>query len=274
MQGIGLAWVAIASPGDVAAERDAVEDAIYEWDQQYSGEKGIAFLSLRWERDAIPVVGGGDAQHIINQEVINRSDVVIAFFGDRLGTATRSSLSGTVEEIEKAQARGILPHVFFSSKAIPRDHDISQFQVLEDYRRKLQSEGLLAEYATRSKLKKLVHACLSKEALMLASKTARMQHFGPGVSVRFDPKVDSQGKLIGLVVKNVGMEDLTGLSLLSVELDGHALRSGTLRKKLTIKRDHSVNVTLAPNRIGREIVLVFSNNVRGRYVQDSLLLLI
>ena len=55
MQGIGLAWVAIASPGDVAAERDAVEDAIYEWDQQYSGEKGIAFLSLRWERLSLAV---------------------------------------------------------------------------------------------------------------------------------------------------------------------------------------------------------------------------
>ena len=95
--------VLIASPGDTAAERDAAERALQSWNTLRAERDGLALLSLRWERDAVPMLGDR-GQALINRQLVDRSDVVVAIFDSRLGTATPEAVSGTAEEISTMSA--------------------------------------------------------------------------------------------------------------------------------------------------------------------------
>src|SRR4051794_21876616 len=118
--------VLIASPGDTAADRDAVEDAIRSWNSDHTMRRKVHLLRLRWELGAVPLVGQGDAQQVINEQFADEADIVIAVFNSRLGQATKRAVSGTAEEILRARDRGAAVHVFFSDAPIPRDHDPDQ----------------------------------------------------------------------------------------------------------------------------------------------------
>src|ERR1039457_3665348 len=97
--------VLIASPSDVVAERDVVDDVIRDWDSSHSKATGVSLHSRRWEFDAIPELGDRP-QGVINRQMGDDSDLVIALFSARLGTPTGVAVSGTVEEIERLRGMG------------------------------------------------------------------------------------------------------------------------------------------------------------------------
>jgi hypothetical protein len=49
--------VLIASPSDLAEEREAATAAINEWNAQHSAAEGIVLLPVRWETHATPTTG-------------------------------------------------------------------------------------------------------------------------------------------------------------------------------------------------------------------------
>lgn len=92
--------VMIASPGDVASERAIIRDVIYEWNAVHSLTRNIVLLPIGWESHSSPEMGAS-AQTIINNQVLDKCDLLIGVFWTRIGTATSEYSSGTVEEIEK-----------------------------------------------------------------------------------------------------------------------------------------------------------------------------
>jgi hypothetical protein len=46
--------IMIASPSDLAEEREAVTDAINEWNVQHSAAESIVLLPVKWETHATP----------------------------------------------------------------------------------------------------------------------------------------------------------------------------------------------------------------------------
>jgi hypothetical protein len=59
--------VLIASPGDVQSERDAIADEIERWNVQHQhAATRVRLEARRWEVNAIPMLGRGDAQMVIN----------------------------------------------------------------------------------------------------------------------------------------------------------------------------------------------------------------
>ncbi|WP_243621724.1 DUF4062 domain-containing protein [Rhodococcus sp. ARC_M6] len=137
--------VVIASPGDTSEERAAVRDQINDWNINNGRRAGIALLPWLYERSAVPSLGGRP-QSIINAQAVDRSDVVIAFFDSRLGTATGVDVSGTAEEIRRAHQLGKRVHVYFSNEPIPRDADLDQQVALRAFHDELEAEGLLGDY--------------------------------------------------------------------------------------------------------------------------------
>lgn len=269
MQGVAVAWVGIASPGDLNRERDTIERSISEWNQRFARNTGMVFLTLRWERDATPVVGRGDAQEIINQDIIDKSDVLVGIFGTRLGTATARAISGTVEEIEAAQYRGLHPHVFFSSKAIPRGHDPDQFRELTRYRQKLSQEGLLAEFATLSDLTALVHRALTQEAEWAAATVKKMWHGGVGVCVRFEPLLANDGSLQSIRIFNEGAGDVSRFTIKSIMTGNHSLRSPLLGRKLTLAKSGQIDLQITRSKRDLDEVDILFSFERGNHILND-----
>lgn len=138
--------VLIASPGDTRDERDAVERALHEWNATRAAREQVVLLPRRWETNAVPVLGGS-GQGAINKQLLDNADIVIALFDSRLGQATEAAVSGTAEEIERADAAGKQVHVYFSEEPLPRDVDTDQLDALRDFKTLLESKGLLGSYA-------------------------------------------------------------------------------------------------------------------------------
>src|SRR5829696_7076273 len=126
--------VLIASPGDTQQSRDAIEAAFLSWDRDRSEGSSAVMLPRRWETDAVPLVGGTDAQSVINAQLVDQADIVFGVFYARLGLKTERGVSGTAEEIQRAADAGKPVHVYFSTAPIPRNVDVEQLAALNQFK--------------------------------------------------------------------------------------------------------------------------------------------
>jgi hypothetical protein len=153
--------VLIASPSDVRAERDAVESEIREWNTNHSAHIGIMLDPVRRETHSYPAIGDRP-QSILNKQIVRSAHFLIGAFGNRLGTPTGESPSGTIEEIEEFRKTGRQVALYFSTAPVPRDADRAQFDALENYRRSLEGWGLYSTFASPEELRRLVTQHLPK----------------------------------------------------------------------------------------------------------------
>lgn len=124
-----IRYIMIASPSDVREAREKVAEAIALWNQKFGFECQLFFRALRWEEDVVPEVTGKDGQTNINEQLCDKSDVVIALFGKKLGTPTKCYPSGTVEEIEVHIKQEKSAYVLFAeNKGVDVTDELSVFR--------------------------------------------------------------------------------------------------------------------------------------------------
>lgn len=158
--------VLISSPSDVEAECATVRSAIYDWNSSFSRNLGITLEPVQWQTHAYPE-SGDRPQAIINKQIVDESDMVIALFGHRIGTATGAAQSGTTEEIERLRQKGKHVAVYFSNGPIPRDHDPEQLRLLNKYRESLKPNTLFWTFDSTQDLYRLVSQHLAKSVSQL-----------------------------------------------------------------------------------------------------------
>lgn len=71
--------VMIASPGDVASERNIIREMIYEWNVVHSMARKIVLLPVGWESHSSPEMGNR-AQEIINNQILDKCDLLVGVF--------------------------------------------------------------------------------------------------------------------------------------------------------------------------------------------------
>lgn len=161
--------------------RDAVEAALLSWDRDRSEGSSAVMLPRRWETDAVPLVGGIDAQSVINAQLVDQADIVFGVFYARLGLKTERGVSGTAEEIERAADAGKPVHVYFSTAPIPRNVDVEQLAALNQFKEDLATRGLLGEFSSDDDLKAKVRSAVEHDLTGLARTELPAQgQPGPG----------------------------------------------------------------------------------------------
>lgn len=145
--------VMIASPGDVASERSIIRDVTYEWNAVHSISRNIVLLPIGWETHSSPEMGSSP-QKIINDQVLEKCDLLVGVFWTRIGTPTNEYDSGTVEEIEKHIKSGKPAMLYFSSQPVAMDTvDIEQIVRLKQFKESCRSKGLYEGYDSHSDFK-------------------------------------------------------------------------------------------------------------------------
>lgn len=138
--------VMIASPGDVQDERAAIRAAIHEWNSIHSEERQIVLMPVGWETHSYPLMGDRP-QAIINSQILQNCDLLVAVFWTRLGTDTGEAPSGTVEEIEKHMESGKPTMLYFSgAPVLPDSLDQKQYKALKKFQNECQNAGLYEQY--------------------------------------------------------------------------------------------------------------------------------
>ena len=144
--------VLIASPSDVVEDRSAAEETIYEWNYRNSKELKAALMPAMWEKGAIPAFGR--PQGLINKQLVESADLLIGLFWTRFGSDTGVAPSGTVEEIDLLVSADKPALLYFSDRpVVPGTIDLTQMNVLREYKKKTYSKALVGSYSNLSELR-------------------------------------------------------------------------------------------------------------------------
>lgn len=162
--------IMLSGPGDTKNQRELAEQLIDEWNRQNSFATNALLAPVQWEMDATPAYGD-HPQTLLNQQLVDTSDAVIAIFNMRLGSATRAHVSGTAEEIAGFASQGKDTLVYFNSGAVPRQLiNDPQREALDHFRQDMRHKGLYFEFENddqlgvhlRSHIARLAHSLLGK----------------------------------------------------------------------------------------------------------------
>lgn len=135
----------LASPSDVAEERNTVKKVIDELNTTLLKSLNIQLELLNWENSTHPSFGAYP-QDVINNQIGDDYDIFLGIFWTRCGTPTNKSQSGTLEEFDRAYLRQKKSRVeiclYF--KADPADLykiDLLQFQKVKDFKESVSKLG-------------------------------------------------------------------------------------------------------------------------------------
>lgn len=143
----------IASPGDVASERNIIREMIYEWNAVHSRARQIVLLPVGWESHSTPEMGNRP-QEIINNQILDKCDLLVGVFWTRIGTSTGKYISGTVEEIEKHIDAGKPTMLYFSEQPARLDSvDSEQYEKLKEFKESCRNRGLYQTYDNHAEFK-------------------------------------------------------------------------------------------------------------------------
>jgi hypothetical protein len=146
--------VMISSPSDVLEEKQITRDIIHEWNAVNSRIRKMCLLPVDWESNSSPEMSES-AQAILNRQILEDSDLLIAIFWTRIGSPTGLSVSGTVEEIEKHLASGKPAMLYFSNARIHPDKlDSHQFAGLLKFKKECEARGLVETFKTTEDYRK------------------------------------------------------------------------------------------------------------------------
>jgi hypothetical protein len=180
--------VFIASPGDVQAERAIARDVIYEWNAVHAEADRAILQPIGWETHSFPDMGDRP-QGIINRQILEKCDILVAIFWYRLGTATGVAESGTIEEIENHLKAGRPAMIYFSSKDIPRNIDAEQLEGIRRAEKNYQNRGLIDTFENpevfRQKFTRHL-AAMMKDYLKSHPSQGRSHSNSPATSLQSD----------------------------------------------------------------------------------------
>ncbi len=159
----------VASPSDVAEERELLEDVVRELNLQWSRVKGVRLELVRWETHSYPSVSS-DPQAVINEQIGDDYDIFLGILWKRFGTATPRASSGTEEEFDrayerhKADPRKLRIMVYFKTGEVDLSEiDVEQLGRVRDFQSGLGPKGTLFwEFSSREDFSTLVRMHLSR----------------------------------------------------------------------------------------------------------------
>ena len=95
----------IASSNDLEEERHIIRNAIHEWNEVFAFRNQV-YLEPVLYQSHIWYDSTKSAQSIINRELLDECDLMIAIFWKRIGTPTNGSKGGTLEELDRFSKSG------------------------------------------------------------------------------------------------------------------------------------------------------------------------
>lgn len=156
--------VFISTPSDTDEEVEAIKAGLLSLNTSRGKREGVVVLPHHWKTDAVPRMSAEGAQGVINKQLLDKADIVVALFDSRLGQATEDAVSGTADEIKRSTEAGKHVHTWFSEEPIQRrDVDPEELARLAKYRKQLEGQGLLGVYVSPDDLAYKVRTAIEQD---------------------------------------------------------------------------------------------------------------
>lgn len=141
--------IMIGSPSDIKEEISIVREVLNNWNNLYSEKNRMMLLPIHWSISSYPAMGK-HPQKLLNEQLVEKSDLMICIFGTRLGSPTDREISGTVEEIKEHRKAGKDVMVFFKNSVDDISSvDLQQLQKIKDFKESIKSDVLWCEFSDK-----------------------------------------------------------------------------------------------------------------------------
>lgn len=152
--------IMIGAPSDIIEEIQMACETINRWNALNSEQYKIVLLPLHWSINSYPSAGNRP-QHFLNQQLVEKSDLLICIFGTRIGTPTGKDISGTVEEFKEHVKVGKNVMMFFKNTAENVSSlDPQQLQQLNEFKQNIKESVLWWDYQKAENFKDLLFSKL------------------------------------------------------------------------------------------------------------------
>jgi tetratricopeptide (TPR) repeat protein len=171
MAQVKIVRVVVASPSDVAAEREAVVRAAEEVNRNVAENRGMHLRVYRWETDARPGLHAKGPQGIIDPILrIEDCDLLIGIFWKRFGTPTLDGRTGTEHEFNiayEAWKEKRWPEIMMYFRRQPEGSEDQQSRLVIEFQRRFPKEGFSWSYDGAGEFENLVRNHLARFVLGL-----------------------------------------------------------------------------------------------------------
>lgn len=162
--------VLIASPSELAEERQVATEAVHDWNVQHAIAESVVLLPVKWETHATPQ-SGVRPQGTINRQLVRGCDLLLGMFWTRMGTSTGVAESGTVEEVDHFVAAGKPALLYFSSRPIdPNRIDVRQHKRLKSFKEATNKRALTGSFSGLDELRQTLVRDLMRQVRELKAK--------------------------------------------------------------------------------------------------------
>lgn len=184
MAKVDLLKVFLASPGDVAQEREIVAEVLDAVNRTMGREREVHFDLIRWDTDSFPAYGG-DAQSVINDQIADMSqyDLFVGIMWNRFGTPTPRAGSGTEEEFRRAvesyrDKRRPAIMFYFNQKPFNPSNATEAAQKLSvlSFKEEIDREGLTATYSGHEQFRALFQQHIQNWLIQYSAASLRPPH--------------------------------------------------------------------------------------------------
>lgn len=134
--------VLLSCPSDIQHLLQDIAVAIEDVNHIFESD-GFYFQLKNWRKDVL--IGYGTPQAIINNQIVDDTDAVIALFGSTLGTPTTKHESATIEELTVVAERHGQVFVFFP-KQFSANITQKELKRFNKYKKYFASRGLYKDY--------------------------------------------------------------------------------------------------------------------------------
>lgn len=138
--------IMFGSPSDIKEEIQIASQVLNHWNSLHSEQNKIVLLPLHWSISSYPAMGK-HPQKILDDQVVEKSDLLICIFGTKLGSPTDTEISGTVEEIKEHRKAGKDVMMFFKQSVNDLSSvDPQQLQNIKDFKESIKNDVLWCEF--------------------------------------------------------------------------------------------------------------------------------
>src|ERR1043165_2668786 len=187
MNKVELLKVFLASPGDVAAERQVVREVLDSVNRTIGLERGLHFEITGWDTDAYPAFGK-DPQSIVNDQIadMTRVDLFVGIMWNRFGSPTPRAGSGTEEEFRRAvesfKNTGRPAIMFYFNQqpsALASSREAEQKVKVLAFKEEIQRDGLTANYNGPDDFRRLFQRHVEKWLIQHSPTALNPPHVDP-----------------------------------------------------------------------------------------------
>lgn len=184
----------ISCPSDVKTVIEIINRVVDNINDSIGFSMNIFVKTLYWSKNVMPEAGDYP-QSIINKQILDKSDAIIAIFGNKIGSPTQHYESGTIEEIELMIQKRKQVFVYFSDKPVRKSEiDMEAEAKIQAFKEKYRDRGIYVVYGSDEEFNYYVSMHLTRYLTTeLANEVNQVSE-----NTRFDDSI-LQGKEVDLI---------------------------------------------------------------------------